>query len=225
MSIETILTSFSLGLLATANPCVLPLYPGFLAYLAGNQQGLNGRSRYWLGFFVLAGVLTMMLVIGALLATLSLSLGSVLSILIPIADLLLIALGAALLLDFNPFKSLRQIQSPILSNPLANAFVYGLLYGPITLPCSGPLVISIFALSFTAGEAASRLFAFTWFGIGFGLPLLALSFLSGTAQRAITRQLALHSKWVNRLGGLAIIGAGVYDLILNKDLILSLLQP
>ena len=59
---EVIFTSLSLGLLATTSPCVLPLYPGFLAYLSGGEDGRGGKwSRYLLGFFVLAGVLTMML--------------------------------------------------------------------------------------------------------------------------------------------------------------------
>ena len=34
---EAILTSLSVGLLATTGPCILPLYPGFLAYLSANQ--------------------------------------------------------------------------------------------------------------------------------------------------------------------------------------------
>ena len=69
----------SLGLLATTNPCVLPLYPGFLAYISGGQEKLeNSKGRYFLGFFVLAGVLTMMLALGALIASLSVSIGRVL---------------------------------------------------------------------------------------------------------------------------------------------------
>jgi cytochrome c-type biogenesis protein len=46
MDIAAIATSFSLGLLATVNPCVLPLYPGFLAYLAargGETSRGSGR--------------------------------------------------------------------------------------------------------------------------------------------------------------------------------------
>ena len=54
--IEPILTSISLGLLSSTSPCILPLYPGFLAYLAGRQEGLSSRvGRYSLGFFVLGG--------------------------------------------------------------------------------------------------------------------------------------------------------------------------
>jgi cytochrome c-type biogenesis protein len=124
-----------------------------------------------------------------------------------------------LFLGRNPFKKLPQIQVPALSNPYVNAFVYGLLYGPIALPCSGPLVVGIFALSFTAGEVLDKLGVFLWFGLGFGLPLLALSFLSGAAQRWITRQFAVHARLVNLVGGFLLVGIGIYDLWSNWDLI------
>lgn len=218
---NAIVTSISVGLLATTSPCVLPLYPGYLAYLSGGQESLGERSygKYFLGFFVLAGVLTMMLALGLLIALLSLSVGKVLSFIIPIADLLILALGVLLLLDRNPFKQLPQLQVPVLSHPYINAFVYGLLYGPIALPCSGPLVVSIFAFALTAGEVFSQLSIFLWFGLGFGLPLLALSFLSGAGQRWITRQFAIHARWVNVIGGLLLIGIAIYDFWSNWDAI------
>ena len=225
MALDSILTSISLGLLSAASPCILPLYPGFLAYLSGAQQATgNRRGRYWLGFFVLAGVLTMMLALGLLIALISVSVGQALAVAIPLADLLIIILGVLLLLNVNPFKRLPQIQVPILSNPYANAFLYGLLYGPIALPCSGPLVVGIFALSLTAGEALGKLNVFLWFGLGFGLPLLLLSFLSGAAQRWITRQFALHARKINLVAGALLVGIGIYDLWSNWDLIQAFLS-
>jgi cytochrome c-type biogenesis protein len=224
MTLDTIITALSLGLLATTSPCVLPLYPGFLAYLSGGQQGLaESRARYFLGVFVLLGVLVMMLALGGLIALLSISIGSALSLIIPLADLLIIGLGALLLLDKNPFKALPQIQAPVFSNPFLNAFLYGLLYGPIALPCSGPLVVGIFAFSLTAGEALSKLWIFLWFGVGFGLPLLALSLLSGALQRSITRLFARHSRAINLIGGVILVGVGVFDLINNWELVRSFL--
>ena len=221
---ETILTSLSLGLLATTSPCILPLYPGFLAYISGGQAGLqNKTSRYFLGFFVLAGVLTMMLTLGGIIALLSVSVGSALSVVIPLADLVIILFGILLLLNINPFKSLPQVQVPVLSHPFINAFVYGLLYGPIALPCSGPLVVSIFALSLTAAEALSKLNIFFWFGMGFGIPLLLLSFLSGAAQRWITRQFAMRARLINIVSGLLLLGVGGYDLYVNWSLLRSYL--
>ncbi len=224
MSADEIFTSFTLGLLAMTSPCVFPLYPGFLAYLSGGQASLaTSRKRYLLGLFVLAGVLTMMLILGALFALLSISIGSALSILIPTADLLLLLLGVLLILDINPFKQLPTIKVPALSHPFVNAFLYGLLYGPIALPCSGPLVVGMFAFSLTAGEFFSKLSIFFWFGLGFGTPLLVLSFLAGAAQRWVTRFFAKNSRWVNLAGGLLLIGIALFDLYSNRELILTFL--
>jgi cytochrome c-type biogenesis protein len=213
-----ILTSLSLGLLATTNPCILPLYPGFLAYISGNQT-TPGKGNYLLGVFVLLGVMTMMLTIGGIIAWLSVPIGSVLAVVIPLSDLVIILLGILLLLDINPFKKLPQVQAPGLSHPFINAYIYGLLYGPVTLPCSGPLVVGIFAFSFTIEEAISKLAAFFWFGIGFGIPLLVLSLLTGSFQRQITRLFAIHARKVNIFGGIILLAVGLYDGWSNLDLL------
>lgn len=210
-------TSIFLGLLATTSPCILPLYPGFLAYLSGQAE--MGRQKYFLGLFVLAGVLSMMLALGGLIALLAIPTGSILVYIIPLADALILILGILLLFDRNPFKTLPQIPIPALRRPFLNAYTYGLLYGPIALPCSGPLVVSIFALSFTAVEALSRLWVFLWFGLGFGLPLFVLSLLSGALQRQLTILFARHSRVVNIIGGLLLIGVAIYDVGKNWDLI------
>jgi cytochrome c-type biogenesis protein len=208
-------TALLLGLLATASPCVLPLYPGFLAYLSSQPETAASRKRYFLGFFVLAGVLSMMLALGGLIALLSVPISRALLVLIPLADLLLLTLGILLLLDINIFTSLPQVQMPVLHRPFLNAYVYGLLYGPLTLPCSGPLVVSIFVLSLSPGEALGKVWTFLWFGIGFGMPLLILSVLSGGLQRQLTRLFARHSRLINTAGGLLLIGIVIYDLSVN----------
>jgi cytochrome c-type biogenesis protein len=224
VQIDSILTSLSIGLLATTSPCVLPLYPGYLAYISGGQEAVQNKpARYLLGVFVLAGVLVTMLVLGGIIALLSISVGRALSVIIPIADLLIITLGILLLADINPFKRLPQIQVPVLRHPFANAFVYGMLYGPIALPCAGPLVVSIFALSFSTAQALEQLSIFLWFGIGFGLPLLLLSFLSGAAARWITREFARRARLINVISGLLLLGIGIYDLYVNWELITAFL--
>ena len=114
---EVVLTSFLLGLLATTTPCVLPLYPGFLAYLSGQTEIGSGRQRYFLGLFVLIGVLTMMLALGGLIALLSVSIASMLAFIIPLANFLILLLGILLLSDRNPFRSLPQIRVPVLRHP------------------------------------------------------------------------------------------------------------
>jgi cytochrome c-type biogenesis protein len=201
-----ILTAFLVGMLAAASPCVLPLYPGFLAYLG------SGRGRHFSGFFILAGLLSMMLLLGGLIALASAAIGRVFTLLIPLADALILVLGVLLIFNKNPFQWLSPIQSPrSFSHPIANAYVYGLLYGPLALPCSGALVVGIFSLSFSVTDALGKLVLFICFGLGMGLPLLVLSFLAGTLQRGITRQLAVHARWVNLAAGLLLVGAGLID--------------
>lgn len=225
MGISEILTAIGIGLIATTSPCVFPLYPGYLAYISANQetQASNKKTMpsYLLGFFVLLGVLVMMLVLGFIISLLSLSISRTLSVVIPIVDLVLIVLGILLMLNINPFKQLPQIQIPALSHPYANAFAYGLLYGPIAFPCSGPLVISIFALSLKSGVLWARMATFLWFGVGFGLPLLVLSFLGGALQRPITIFFARHARKVNLVSGLLILVLGVYDLVVNWSNIIA----
>jgi cytochrome c-type biogenesis protein len=212
-----VFTPLLLGLLTTASPCVLPLYPGFLAYVSG-QTGA-GRRHYFLGFFVLAGVLSMMLALGGLIAVLAVSIGRILLYAIPLADLLILVLGVLLLLARNPFKTLPQIQAPGLRHPFLNAYIYGLLYGPLTLPCSRPLVVSIFALSLTVGDALRTLWLFLWFGVRFGMPLLLLSLLSGALQQRLTRLFTRYSWRINVVGGLFLIGVALYDIAQNWDML------
>ena len=73
-------------------------------------------------------------------------------------------------------------------------------------------MVSIFALSLTVGETISKLWIFLLFGLGFGIPLLVLSLLSGALQRQLTVFFARHSRIINIIGGLLLIGVAVYDL-------------
>jgi cytochrome c-type biogenesis protein len=129
-------------------------------------------------------------------------------------------LGVMLLTNHNPFYRLPQLKVPLLRRPAPNAYIYGLLYGPIAMPCSGPFVVAIFVYSFTVGEALSKLWAFAWFGLGFGTPLLVLSVLSGAMQRRLTLWFARHSRAVNVAGGLVLIAIAVFDLVESWDQLL-----
>jgi cytochrome c biogenesis protein CcdA len=55
------------------------------------------------------------------------------------------------------------------------------------------------------------------------MPLLILSFLSSAAQRWITRQFAYHSRLINLMGGVLLVGVGIYDLAANWELIQAFL--
>ena len=98
---------------------------------------------------VWAGVVTGMVVIGAALAFLAAPLGDFNTIVLPIADGLLIALGVLLLLGINPFARVPQPAPETFGGRGVGvgAFLYGLLFAPIAVPCSGPFLIGIFALA------------------------------------------------------------------------------
>jgi len=134
--------AFGLGAAAIlTNACVLPLYPGLIAFLAGGTQE-NRRSSGWLGLIVLLGVLTMMLLIGLIVFVLQQTFSVLLPVVLPLVYGLVIVSGVLLLLERNPFARLAIAQTPVLRNRFAAAYVYGLLLGPMTLPCTGPIISS-----------------------------------------------------------------------------------
>ncbi len=195
------------------NVCVLPLYPGLLAFLAGQGDSKRVRHAGWLGALVLAGVLSLMLLVGLVLFTLRQSVTAFLPLLLPLAYGAVLLLGVLLLLGHNPFKRLAGTQAPVLKNPYATAYCYGLLLGPMTLPCTGPLIVSAFVLG--TGDAlalADGLLYFLAFKLGFSWPLVALSFVAATTGRRLTSWFARREPIIQRLSGLLLVGIAIFGL-------------
>jgi len=217
-------TGFVIGLFATVSPCVLPLYPGFLAYLAARgADGARSRAARWLGLVVLAGVLTTMLALGAVMSLLAFSTGSVLRVVTPLADGVVIALGVVLLLGWDPFArlpALRVGSGTMTGGPVRSAYLYGLLYGPIALPCSAPLVIAVFGLGLSVESTVEVLAFFLAFGLGFGLPLLLISILASSTQVQLVSFVTRHHGVVSRVAGAVLIVVGAYDLANNLPFLL-----
>ncbi len=208
-----LLQAFILGNSAIlTNVCLLPLYPGLIAFLAGNAQNERARrATKWLGLLVLAGVLTLMLLVGALLYVFRASFGAVLPWLLPLIYVVVIALGVLMLSGRNPFTRLQTAQMPALQNPYLAAYVYGLLLGPMTLPCAGPIVVSAFLLG--AGSTmnlVNSLAYFLAFGIGFGWPLVVLPILAQPFQRRFTKWMTTNYGLLTRLSGALLIAIGLF---------------
>jgi cytochrome c-type biogenesis protein len=196
------------------NVCMLPLYPGLIAFLAG-QAGEKGgrRASGWLGVLVLAGILSLMTVIGLALFLLQQSFGALLPVLLPVIYGIVILLGILMLAGINPFARLASVQAPILRSPHATAFLYGVLLGPMTLPCTGPLIVSAFALG--AGSVASLadgLLYFLAFGLGFGWPLVLLPLVAQAAQRRFTGWLTRNYALLGRASGILLLGIGLFGI-------------
>jgi cytochrome c-type biogenesis protein len=209
-------TYFGLGNAAIlTNACMLPLYPGMIAFLAGNANDeRHRRATGWLGLLVLAGVLTMMVIIGVILYLVQLALGDALMILLPLIYAVVIVLGILMLMGRNPFARLATAQLPLMKNPYVAAYVYGLLFGPMTLPCTGPIITG--ALLVGAGSApmlGASLANFVAFGIGFGWPLALLPLIALPVQRRLVRWLGTHHRVLERVSGLLLIAVGVFGVI------------
>jgi cytochrome c-type biogenesis protein len=217
-----LVTGFAIGIFATLSPCALPLYPGFLAYLAARRgEDASSRVAPWLGLVVLAGVLTTMLALGALMAALAVSTSSVLRIVTPLADVVVIALGIVLLLGRDPFAKLPVLGPARLGGGMVrSAYAYGLLYGPIALPCAAPLLVALFGLSLSFDSFVGALAFFIAFGLGFGLPLLAISLLAHSRQLSLVYFFARHHDVVSRVAGAVLVAVGAIDLANNVPLIL-----
>jgi cytochrome c-type biogenesis protein len=212
---------FLAGLASAASPCLLPLYPGFLAYLSANAGALAGRrASGLLGLLVLLGVLTTMVVVGAVLVVVSIPVGQVASLLVPVIDGLLIVLGILLIAGRNPFNRLPGMRVPLVRNPYGQAYVYGMMLGPLALPCAGPFLAALLALSAGVGDVVLQLGTFVVFGLGFGLPLVLLSLLAGTRQREIVRFVLDRHRAIEVGAGIVLIAVALWDLRENWDGIL-----
>ncbi len=222
---EALVATFGLGLAAAASPCLLPLYPAFLAYLTGatGAEAGSGQARRvsgFLGLAVLAGLITTMLLIGVVMVVISAPLSQLLGFAIPIIDALLITLGVLLLAGINPFLKMPQAKVPGARGPLSQAYFYGMMLGPIALPCAGPFLIATLAISVGAVDAVAQMGTFIVFALGFGLPLVLLSVLARSRQDQVVRFLTRHHRAIEVVSGVLLIGAGLWDLWINWESIL-----
>ena len=203
--------SFWLGVGAAASPRLLQLYPTFLAMLAG-RRGDDGRASWaFLGLAVVLGVVTALTIVGLAVTAISASLSGILAWFVPVSTVLLVILGVLLILGRNPFQALTTIRMPVLRHPLAQAYVYGLLFGPVALPCAGPFIVALLAISIGMEETTGRVLTFVAFGLGMGAPLIVISLLGGTRARSLTGWLTRHHLVIGRVAGVLLIAAALAE--------------
>ncbi|HEX2141104.1 MAG TPA: cytochrome c biogenesis protein CcdA [Candidatus Limnocylindria bacterium] len=228
-----LLAAFAAGVASTAAPCILPLYPAFIAYLTGGAATGNvvlpdgggvavagspvrRLSPMLAAALVLAGVMSGMLVIAAVVIALSAPLSRMIPVILPAADLLLITLGVLLLAGVNPFARLPQPSAtPRAGGAAAGAYLYGLLFAPIAIPCIGPFLLGIFAFSLTIGDALGQLAFFAAYGLGFGVPLFVIGIIGQWRGARLARAMVRHERTIGVLVGLALVAVGAWDLAVN----------
>jgi len=209
--------SFVLGVLTPLGAvCVLPLYPGFLAYLSNRLAGRQVSRRTILGISlsVTSGVILFMFLLGLLFTTiLQVSLTRVIGVISPIAFGILVVLSLLLLFDVDFSRLIPRAKVPTAKNPWLSAFLYGFFFGAIVVPCN-PLFIAIFFTRSTSVLGfGSNLLRFLAFGIGIAAPLVALAALSTAASGAVIGFLTRHRSVINRIAGAAMLAISLYYLV------------
>ncbi|NYT05720.1 MAG: cytochrome C biogenesis protein [Methanomicrobiales archaeon] len=207
--------SFVAGLAAPLGAvCVLPLYPAFLAFLAGQAGGKGpAQSPLALGLAVAAGVLGGMFIFGLVVAgVLQASLSSAIGHLAPFLYAAMGLAGAVLAAGIDPGRYLPPIRAPAGKTPVAQALLFGMFFGLISLPCNPGPILLVFVISSTAGEYAIHLLHFLLFGAGMASPLLVMAGISTARNRMIVGFLERHHAAVTRATGCVLVAVALFSL-------------
>lgn len=198
------------GLLTAANPCVLAMVPLMVGYVAGQGQRSIGRS-FLLSLTFSIGLTMMFSVL--FLATWAAS--SVLKaswwVYMAAAVCLLMGLHLIGLLHFR-------IPTPAGMQPRQKGFIgallLGLLFGLVSLPCAGPVLLALLAVVPLSGAAFGALLL-----ISYSLGHCGLVLAGGTSMGFVQRIADSHgwnrgTEALRKIAGVLILIVGVYLLIL-----------
>lgn len=208
--------SFLAGLLAPLGAvCVLPLYPGFLAYLAGKVPKKDPKKTIiLLGVIVTLGVMLSMFIFGLIFTQfLQASLAKAIGVISPIAFIILAVVSVLLIFNVNIGKFFPQTHAPMLKNPFLSSLLFGLFFGAIILPCNPASLIVLFAISTSTMTFVANFLNFVFFGLGMGLPLLLISFISTARSQEVLGFLSQHQRVINIIAGIIMLGVSLYYLI------------
>lgn len=209
--------SFSVGVLAPLTAvCVLPLYPGFLAYLAGKLSGKESKKNFIiLGIMVTLGIIVSMLLVGLIFTKLlQESLTNAIGIISPIAFSILALVSILLIFNFDFTRLIpKKVNAPITKNPLLSSFIFGFFFGAIILPCNPAPLIVLFSISTSTISFINNLLNFVFFGIGMALPLLIFSIISAAKSKVVINFLTKNKRKINIITGVIMLLISLYYLI------------
>ncbi|MBA3736293.1 MAG: redoxin domain-containing protein, partial [Actinobacteria bacterium] len=201
---------FVAGLITAISPCVLPVLP---ILVAGGAAGDNRRRPY----AIIAGLVssfTLFTLAGAWLLNLA---GLPEDFLRNVAIVLLLVLAATLLLPRlgmlleRPFLPLTRRRA----GTDANGFVLGASLGLVFVPCAGPVLAAVTAVSASGQVGVKTLLVTVAYALGAALPMLAFA-IGG---RRLSRGLGLlrnHAEATRRVAGL-LLGATALLIALGAD--------
>ncbi|MDA2922768.1 cytochrome c biogenesis protein CcdA [Patescibacteria group bacterium AH-259-L07] len=225
----TIIIAFIAGLVSFLSPCVLPLIPGFLAYLAGSsihKVQAKRKDIFLNSLFFVLGFSAIFAILGVLLNTLLETIAYDVSIwLSRIGGVIIIFFGLYLtglikipfLEKEHKFKVKTKGRSKYLTS-----FLFGSAFAAGWTPCVGAALGAILGLAATSpGLAFNLLFSYS---LGLGIPFLIVGLFTAQASSAIGR-FSHILKYINIVFGIILIALGVLvftqslNLIANLDLL------
>lgn len=202
--------AFFAGLLSFLAPCVLPLVPAFLGYLAGTsadkapRRVLFGHSALFvLGFSTVFAVVGVLLnsILSNVAYTAQLWLGRVAGIVIILFGLYLLGLVKPKFLQTEHKIKVRKFSSRAVTS-----FVFGAAFAVGWTPCVGAVLGSILALA--ASVPGQSFVLLLGYALGLGIPFLLVGLFAAEFLRLMQRHGALL-KYFNIVVGALIVILGV----------------
>ena len=217
------------GLISFASPCVLPLVPGYLAYVSGLvgtgaderdepsggggtatavRTGVSPRTRMVLGavLFVL-GFTAVFVAFGAAFGGLGRLMLTYADVLNRIFGVITIVVG----LGFLGWLPLLQRTTRLTARPaagLAGAPLLGIVFGLGWTPCLGPTLSAVYSLAFTEATATRGAILGVAYCLGLGVPFVLVALGARWAMGATTF-LRTHARTVTRIGGAVLVVVGL----------------
>ena len=184
------------GLLSTLSPCVLPILP----ILLGSATAAHPRAP-----LALAGGLALSYaVIGTLIASLGASIGLDATIFRNVGAVILGVLGLVLMSTSLQQRFARatsgigdagnNLISSLNLNGLGGQFVIGLALGVVWSPCVGPTLGAAIVLASQGSHLPQVALLMGIFGVGAGLPVIILAYLSRTVMMKVRGSLMQAGK-------------------------------
>jgi len=207
----SLFVAFAAGIVSFLSPCVLPIIPGFLAYLAGGTGEKPSRFATFLSsvFFVL-GFSFVFAILGVLLNTL-------LERVAYDAQIWLARIGGVIIIFFGLYlmglirvRFLERAHTISVKKKFGSrqltAFVFGAAFAAGWTPCVGAALGAILGLA--ASQPGAAFWLLLVYALGLGIPFLVLGAFAGEAGQYIER-FAKAAKYITRTFGAILIILGV----------------
>ena len=217
LSILGLMTAFAGGMISFLSPCVLPIVPGYVSYVAGGsvQRGhhLHAEQRLaalGMSAFFVAGFSAVFIAFGASASALGQFLLRYRFEANLVAGAIIVAFGLVMLglWRWVPWLARDLRLHPRLAggSPLA-AFVLGVAFAFGWTPCIGPVLGAILTVSATS-TSASGVGLLSAYALGLGVPFLLAAFFIDRAAR-FTNRLRRFGAVLQTVGGLVMVAIGV----------------